>query len=268
MNQPLRRCMAILCILMMFGAESTAVWTQERALVYRYVKGQETTYKRTIHLQAESAANPEGKDDDVFEQIYTLRVEDTRADGSAKMTLRLDSAALWKKGQPIVLPPADTLRTSSVRFTISHAGHILEIGAVEASDNFQETLLNDVLIGLSNRPALSGIVQEVGSTWKEDKEIHITHARMSVKARAALTSRYVRNEQYRGIDCARIEYSAVLSTGTARVGTMKGTLWFARETGQVIREAVEREVTAYAVNQGERVQWRIKEEEVVETVSR
>lgn len=264
MNRPPRWCMVILCFLVL----SSAVWTQERALAYRYRKGQEMTYKRTIHLQAESAVNPEGKDDDVFEQVYHLRVEDVTQDGSAKMTLRLDSAALWKKGEPLNLPPADSLRSVSVQFSISNVGHLLEVGTPSSSNVVQEAFLSDILVGIANRPALSGIVQEVGSTWKEDKEVHVAHARVSVKARAAVTSRYVRNELYRGIDCARIEYSAVLTIGTSRVGTMKGTLWFGRATGQLIREAVEWDVVVYTVDQKQRVQWRIKEKEVVEKVDR
>lgn len=87
-----------------------------------------------------------------------------------------------------------------------------------------------------------------------------------VKARAAVTSRYARNEQYRGTDCARIEYNAVLTIGTARVGTMKGTLWFARATGQLVQETVERDATVYTTRQGKRVQWRIKQEEAIEKV--
>jgi hypothetical protein len=264
MKQHIRWCTAILYLLLV----PNVVWTQERALSYRYIKGEETKYQRTIRLQAESAANPEGKDDEVFKQIYTLRVEDVLGDGSARMTLRLDSTALWDKGKPVDLPPADTLRNQSVQFSISSVGHLLELEAVDAADAMHEALLSDVLIGISNRPALSGIVQEVGSTWKEDKEIQITHARVSVKARAAVTSRYARNELYRGIECARIEYNGILTIGTSRVGTMKGTLWFARATGQLIREAVERDVAVYTMRQGERVQWRIKEEEVVEQVGR
>lgn len=255
-------CIIVACFLLPLFV----LWAQERTLEYRYVKGQELTYKRTVRMQAESAASPEGQDDGVFEQIYVLRVEDVTRDGSAKITLRLDSAALWKKGERFDIPPADTLRKVSVQCVISNVGHLLEVETPDTSHFMQETFLSDILVGLANRPALSGTVQEVGSSWKEDKEVHLTHARVSVKARAAVTSRYVRNEQYRGIDCARIEYSAVLTISNSRVGTMKGTLWFARATGQLIREAVERDVTTYTMAQNERVQWRIKEEEVIEQI--
>lgn len=112
MKQHVRQCTAVLCLLL----TANGAWTQERALAYRYAMGQETKYQRTIRLQAESAANPEGKEDAVFMQTYILRVEAVQGDGSARMVLRLDSAVLWQQGKLVDLPPADTLRNVSVQF--------------------------------------------------------------------------------------------------------------------------------------------------------
>jgi len=264
----MKRGMCWYLAVVVFLPMSNLVWAQERALAYRYVEGQEMTYQRTVRLQAESAASPEGKENSVLEQVYVLRVEQVAQDGSARMTLRLDTVALREGGKLLDLPPLDTLRSISTRLTISNLGHLLEVENPNTQHAELEAFLNDIVIGITNRPALTGIVQEVGTTWKEDKEVQITHARVPVRARAAVTSRYARNEPCLGIDCSRIDYNGILTIGNARVGTMKGTLWFARATGELMREAVVREAVVYTRRQGEQIQWRINEEEVIEHIRR
>lgn len=230
-----------LCISLLLCLSIIVSLAQEKALKYRFTPGETLRYRITQNSVLESIS-----DKTAFSMLiyYTLTVKEVDKEGTATVAFKQDSVLYWENKKEKPYPSAEALNGIPATVQISNRGILLDWQYPPELQQETVSFLDGLFKLLATEPPLPGTTVEVGEVWKNDITFYFPS--FSTKAISSVNSKYVRQERFKGTPCARIEYSGILEGSSGgRGGTVRGTMYFALESGKKIRHTQEFEVLLY-----------------------
>lgn len=252
-----------LCISLLLCLSISVSLAQEKALKYRFTPGQVLKHRITVNSVLEGGSD---KTESSMLQYYTLTVKEVNKGGTATVTFKQDSVLYWENKKEKPFPSAEALNGIPVTVQISNRGILLDWQYPPELQQETVKMLDQLFNLLAAEPPLPGTTLEVGEIWKNDITFYFSS--FSAKAISSVTSKYVRLEQFKGTPCARIEYSGIVtSSGGARGGTVRGSMYFAPDDGRKLRSTQEVEVLLYLSAPQGAVQMRVQSSTVIDALN-
>lgn len=242
-------------------------WSQEYRLVYKFAKGQTMNFKRSYRVQEEAQSLPNGKSVTVAEITYALRVDDVGSNGEARMTLSLQSVEKTVDGMQDSTVQDESLRQATIPMVMSKRGQVLNYTLPRNIGSGAANFLDAFMLDFNVEGSIPGMMQEVGSTWHENLSLQLPYAQAIVSLTTDMKSIFVRVENYRGVDCARIEHSGILLSNGAKSGFLQGISYFGYAAGKRIKHSTEIDLSLLVPAKEGRMQMRIKQSRTVDALN-
>jgi hypothetical protein len=253
--------MAILTVL------AISLHAQESMLAMKYSVGQTLKYKLTSNTQHEGSMFPGGRLETLGHLYYTLNVTEVDNEGTATVTFTQDSIQYWENSEKVPYEAGDALNGVPITMWFSNRSILVDAIFPENMSNETYAYLDGLVKDFASEPPLPGRPTGVGAEWKNDLAVYFIYAESSVKTSNDVKSKYVRKENFRGRETARIEYSGNLILEKQKVGFVSGTMHYSPRDGKVLRISSKTDATFYATVRGGRAQMRVSNTQTRETLN-
>ncbi|MCI0707620.1 MAG: hypothetical protein L0Y80_09075 [Ignavibacteriae bacterium] len=254
-------------IVSVLAAWAVSAFAQEAMLAYKYAAGQKLRYKVTSTTLREGSMFPGGRVEHVIHLYYTFSVTAVDKEGTATVTFIQDSISYSENSQVIPYDAAEQLNTKPITMWFSNLGMLVDANFPDDLSKEAAAYLDGLINDFNSEPPLPGRARGVGAEWKNDLLVYFILPEGSVRASNAANSQYVRKEQFRGRECARIEYAGKLLMGSQRIGLVSGTIHHSLNDGKILRVSSKTDATLYVTMSGGRAQMRISNTQTREALN-
>lgn len=257
-----------LCISLLLCLSINVSLAQEKALKYRFTPGEILKYRIITNSVLEGSVIDRGKVEVSMLLYYTLTVKEMNKEGTATVTFKQDSVLYSEDKKETPFPSAQAMKGIPVTVQISNRGILLDWQYPPELQQETVGMFDQLFKLLATEPPLPGTTVEVGEIWKNDITFYFSLLGSIVKSVSSVTSKYVRQERFKGTPCARIEYSGILEGSKGqRGGTVHGTTYVAHGNGKKLRSTQEVEASIYFKSPQGAVQVRVHSNQTVEALN-
>lgn len=238
------------------------LFAQESMLAMKYSVGQSLKYKVASSTLHEGGVFPGGRLETVVHLYYTLNVTEVDNEGTATVTFTQDSIVYWENSERVPYAAAEPLNGVPITMWFSTRGILVD--AVFPNDMSKETAayLDGLIKDFGSEPPLPGGSRGVGAEWKNDLSVYFIYVGNTVKTSNSATTKYIRKENFRGKECARIEYKGNLMTDKQQVGQASGTIFHSIGQGKILQVSSKTEAKLYVEVRGGKAQVRFMNTQV------
>ena len=255
----------VLVVLFILFAQT--VFGQESMLACKFTVGQHLRYKITQNSLLEGGMFPGGRREIITHTYYSLDVTSVDKEGTATVTFTQDSLVFWGNGELMIDEASSSLNGVLMTMWISNRGIILDVDYPKDMSDEASQYLDGLMKDFAAKPPLPGRAVGVGAEWKNDLSVYFIYAFGTAKATNSVTCTYARKENFRGKECARIEYGGNLLSNKQKAGYASGTILLSLREGRVLRVSSKTDVTMYMDVRGGRAQMRVSTTQMQEALN-